>query len=688
MIKNNLSFKAVFGRRKKGGEPVVSEKPKKWPRPAQWKKFFKTLETREKVSFWGLLISFAASAIFLFLNFYLPGTETIPAPGGSLTEAVLGQPRFINPIYANSDADRDLTQLTFAGLMKYDENLNIVPDLAQKYEVSQDGKTYIFYLKENLKWQDNRPISADDIIFTVKAIQNPAYKSPFLASWTGVEAEKTGDLSVKFKLQKPYSAFIENAVLKIVPSHIWQNVPPENSPFEIYNLRPVGSGPYKVKEISQESSGRIQSATLVANPLYGGQKPYIPEIKFIFFGSEREMVNAALGGKITGFSVQSEKIPGGYWQKRNLLMPRYFALFFNPEKSSLLKDLQIRRALNYGTDKREITNNIFGSPESNGEKPASYSPVLPEIYGFGFSSEAQGYDPEKAKTILEDSGFRYDDASKSRIKSESKEPAFLFEKDLKTGASGKDVEELQRCLKKESVGGPDIYPDGEITGYFGAKTKEAVIKFQEKYGDSILVPWGFDEGTGIVSRTTREVLNELCFQSKTENQILEFRIATVDQPQLKETAQAIKDQWEKIGIKTTIETFSPGQLEQEVIKPRNYEILLFGEILGAIPDPFPFWHSSQKKDPGLNLAMYENSEADRLLQEIRESTDPESALEKLFLFQENFISQSPAIILYTADYEYYVSKSVKGISTQKIAEPSKRFSGIENWHIQTRRTWK
>ncbi len=249
------------------------EKDKKRPTISQWKQFFKVLTKKEKVFFLTLLVLFIGSFSFLVLKFYFQNTRIEPAQGGIHIEGVIGQPRFINPIYANSDIDRDLVELTFSGLMKYNENMEIIPDLVQNYEIENNGKSYIFYLKENLLWQDKTPLTANDVIFTIKTIQNPEYKSPFRANWIGVEVEKVNDLIVKFKLKKPYSAFLENCTVKILPKHIWQEISSESFAFEPHNLEPIGSGLYKFKELKQEKTEYINYITLEQNPLYLEQQP-------------------------------------------------------------------------------------------------------------------------------------------------------------------------------------------------------------------------------------------------------------------------------------------------------------------------------------------------------------------------------------------------------------------------------
>ena len=644
---------------------------KKWPTKLQIRQFFKVLTKKEKTAFLAFFLLFLFSFSFLLLNFYFKNTEKIPAQGGTFIEGVIGQPRFINPVYANSDIDRDLVQLIFSGLMKYDQNLNIVPDLAERYEIEEEGRVYRFYLKKDLLWQDKTPLTADDIVFTIRTIQNPDFKSPLQANWVGIEVEKINQSEIKFTLKKSYGAFIENCVLGILPKHIWQSASSENFAFEPFNLEPIGSGPYKLKKIKENGSSQIKSLILIQNPTYHAKRPYISKIEFLFFANEEELIKAARKKKIKGLSLISSTDLGKKWQNYSLLLPRYFAVFFNQENSSVLAEKEVRLALNYGTNKKEISQKVVDSP------------VLPEIYGFEASLQYE-FDIEKAKSILEEAGFKDEDGNGLREKIITKEPAFKFTSRLTKGSEGKEVTELQKCLAKF----PEIYPEGEISGYFGEKTKQAVIKFQEKYYEDILLPYNYTKGTGTVGKSTRAKLNEICFEEPDEILALKFSLVTVNQPRMIEVAELLKKQWRALGAEVEIETYSLFQLEQDFIKPRNYESLLFGEVLGAIPDPFPFWHSSQKKDPGLNLALYENSEADRFLEENRKTSDPEIRAEKLVLFQNILIEDVPCVFIYSPDFVYAVSKKIKGIEIKKITDPSRRFVGIENWYIKTKRAWK
>ncbi len=174
----------------------------------QCRKFFQILTKKEKTEFAALLVLAVISLVFLTTDFYLKHTQAQPVIAGSFTEGVLGQPRFINPVLAAAnDIDRDLTELVFASLMKYTPKGEIVPDLASGYEIKEDGKTWEITLKNNLVFQDNTPLTADDVIFTVKTIQNPDYKSPLRAAWLGIEAEKISDTKVRFTLKNNFPCY-------------------------------------------------------------------------------------------------------------------------------------------------------------------------------------------------------------------------------------------------------------------------------------------------------------------------------------------------------------------------------------------------------------------------------------------------------------------------------------------------
>lgn len=248
----------------------------KFPKFSQWKQIFKILGRAERTFFLVLLTLAILSAIYLAISFYISNTKTAPAYSGTYTEGIVGQPRFINPIYGETnDVDRTLIDLTYSGLMTYDKDGKVINDLVKSYQVSDDGKTYTFQLKNNLYWQDGVPLTTDDVVYTIKTIQNSDYKSPLRANWLDIDVEKLSDISFAFSLNSPYNSFLENCTVKIIPQHIWKNVLPENFALSSYNLQPIGSGPYTISDIQGSNNGFIKSLALTANHRYYGKLPYL-----------------------------------------------------------------------------------------------------------------------------------------------------------------------------------------------------------------------------------------------------------------------------------------------------------------------------------------------------------------------------------------------------------------------------
>lgn len=656
---------------------------KKFPTWPQWKKLPSLLSKKEKILFSLFLALFIASLTFFTGRLYVANTSEIPAQGGSFTEGVVGYPRYINPLYADAyDTDRDLTQLVYSGLLAYDGAGALAPDLAQDFSIKEGGKVIEFNLKEGVLWHDGKPFSADDVLFTVETVQDPKYKSPIRTNWIGVRAEKITNTRVRFELKEPYAPFLERLTLKILPAHIWKSVAPENFALSMYNLEPVGTGPYKVSGISQERTGAIREIQLRGFKEYYGKKPFIQSLRFRFFPDEKELIAAANQGLLDAFSVHSaqeiQRIKTEGLKTYSFSLPRYFAIFFNLQslnEQDIVRSRDMRQALAESVDKEALIGSVLKSHTA-----FVSSPALPNLFGFTEPKAPQAKNIERAERILlskgyaKENGMWYPPAKKS---------ADGIKSTLVQGNKSADVKKLQECLAKDA----EIYPSGKISGTFDAATKEAVIQFQEKYASDILVPQGLTKGTGKVAGATRDKLNALCFTSH-EKLPLSVTIATVNQAPLRDIASAIAGQWKSFGIQAEVQLYSPSDLEHDIIKPRNFQMLLFGEILGKVPDLFPFWHSSQKRDPGLNLSGYENKKADALLEAARKELDEETRNQKLEEFQNVLLQDIPAIFLYDTHYVYFARDDIRGIQEQIIADPSQRLAGIAEWYMRTGRVWK
>ena len=178
-------------------------------------------------------------------------------------------------------------------------------------------------------------------------------------------------------------------------------------------------------------------------------------------------------------------------------------------------------------------------------------------------------------------------------------------------------------------------------------------------------------------------------KTKEGTQRLEFSISTTQAPELASVAQKLKESWEKLGAVVEIKFFeTTNDLENHAIRPRKYDILLFGEIIRRDSDPFAFWHSSQRLDPGLNIASYTNIAVDKALERARATTSIEARLEQYEIFQEEIKNDIPAVFIYSPEFLYLSRDNIMGLELDILNTPSERFLNIHEWFIKTERVWK
>lgn len=551
----------------------------------------RSLSLTEKLIFWIFTLVFAFSTLIMLDQINKAFLVEVPTQGGHLTEGVVGSPRFINPLLATSNADRDLTTLIYSGLLRATPEGTLIPDLAKDYIISEDGLTYTFNLKDDIYFHDGTPITTDDVEFTVKLTMDNIIKSSKRANWEGVVIEKVDAKQIKFILKTPYSPFPGNTNLGILPKHIWGIIEPEQFAFSNLNIEPIGSGPYKINHTKRNSSGIMESYELVPFKRNSLGEAYISKLTINFYPNEESLINAYNKGSIEGVNTISpenaQTLSDAGKRIETVPLPRIFGLFFNQNQNSIFTYLEVRKALNKSLDKERIVSEILGG------------------YGTTINSPI----PTASKYFNSDS-----------------------EKDL-------DV--------------------------------EGAIALLEKNG------WKLNEETGVRAQSIKKVMVPL-----------EFTITTSDAPELKAVANILKKEWEKIGFKVNIKIFEIGDLNQNVIRPREYEALLFGEIIGRDLDLFAFWHSSQRNDPGLNIALYANIKTDKLLEQTRTINDEGERLKKYSEFQEEIMKDVPTVFIYSPDFIYVVPEKIKGLSLEQVTLPSERFLDVQNWFIETEKIWK
>ncbi len=176
---------------------------------------------------------------------------------------------------------------------------------------------------------------------------------------------------------------------------------------------------------------------------------------------------------------------------------------------------------------------------------------------------------------------------------------------------------------------------------------------------------------------------------KKDGKFLELKLTTLDRKENSELIKSVKKYWEDIGIKVNIEIVAGNQIQGEIIRPRNFEALFYAQVLGADPDPYVFWHSSQAKS-GFNIADFSNKKVDQLLEDARLTAETVTRQKKYKEFQEIIAEEEPAIFMYSPHYTYVQDNRIKGFDVQNILVPSDRLTDASDWYVKTGRklNWK
>ena len=338
-------------------------------------------------------IALLIGAAALVRSFQVP----VPAEGGGFTEGVVGSPRFVNPLLAISETDRDLVALTYAGLMGHGADGSLVPVLAESYAVSGDGTVYTFTLRADAAFHDGTPVTADDVVFTVEKVQDPGLKSPMYANWANVRAEAADPRTVRFTLPEPYAPFLEDTTLGILPLHIWRNVTNEEFPFSPYATRPVGAGPFAVDRVRTDAEGVITRYSLSAFDEYALGRPYLDGISFRFFDDAVALRAALEDGTVdSAYGIARDGVHTAPYA-------RVIGVFFNGTANPFLEDPLVREALSVAINRQALAEEVLGGYAT---------PAVGPLPAGSAAAELPVPDPltqlDDARALLEEAGWEFD----------------------------------------------------------------------------------------------------------------------------------------------------------------------------------------------------------------------------------------------------------------------------------------
>lgn len=542
---------------------------------------------RKPIIIWICVMALLISTIGLFRwlsdrNF----SEEVFSRGGTYSEGILGEVKSLNPIFATTDAEKSFERLAFSRLYSIDSDGSLKGDLAENVETSDNYRNFTIKMRKNATWSDGQKITADDVIFTIKNLKDQNLNPSAYKVWKNVEASKTGDYEIKFKVPSNSSSVLYGFNFSILPEHILKDVSTDKIRESSFSNNPITSGPFNFKGV--QTNGNKTTVSLVKNKNYYKGEPYIDNFDIVVFQDEARLKKALISGEIV--ASPSVKISDFSNSERaglnshEISVNRGIYAFMN-NSDPILKDAKVRKAIQTGLDvnkirsKMEYINNL------------DY-PTLSKFINTNWLSVPE-YNFAQAEKMLDEAGW---------VKNSK-------------GIREKDGQKATINVSTTSI-------------YNYKKSAEEIASQLKKLG--------FDVNTTII------------------------------------------DKDDKLG------TFV-----QTILQPRNYGILVYEVDMGADSDIYPFWHSSQASQKGLNFSNYSDAIADDLLLNARTAQTFDDKKTQLTKFTRRWINNSVAIGLGQTKVSYVFRKSVQPYSAgNKFVVDIDRYSDVIYWSAKKETLYK
>lgn len=546
------------------------------------RRFANLRDVRRHATGWLVLVALLSGVAFWQSNVASAQyTTDVPSEGGVYTEGVFGAVDNINPIFAATPAERSAARLVFANLLTYDEKGDLVGELAQNWVMDESGKVFSLRLRENAKWHDGAPITADDVMFTFGLIKNADTRSPLYASWRNIGVEKVDKYTVKFTLPAVYAAFANSLVIGILPQHALSDVRASELRTEPFNRAPtVSSGPFTYQALSAVDAGRTHYLLrLAANKNYVLGAPKLNGFQLHAYKDREDLIKALRNQEVAGISDptinQLKTVERDRFDVVNSPLDNGVYAFLKTD-SELLKDVRVRQALQLATDQNEITK-LF----DNTVQPLD-GPLLPGQLGFRAEDRQPNTNLARANQLLDEAGWK------------------------KVGQSNRRAK---------------------------------------------------------------------------DGQPLKLRLVSLSSGNYPVLTEAVMAQWSKIGVEfdSTAPLVKADDIQQNVIFPRAYDVLIYEIAIGHDPDVYAYWHSSQATERGFNLSDYRSPKVDDALDSARTRLDPALRDAKYHLFVQQWLADVPAIGLYRPSLVYVQTKDVFTFNAHRLADPADRYYNVRYW---------
>lgn len=510
--------------------------------------------------------------------------------GGLYVEGALGPISTLNPLFVATSAEASVSRLLFSSLYNYDSTGALRQDLAASMQVDDTHKIYTVTLKDGVKWHDGKPLTANDIVFTINLIKNASLRSPLRVNWLDVSVTALSPTIVKFDLPAIYAAFPYALTFPVLPYHLLKDVSPASIRESAYSQSPVGSGPFEFHRLqTTDASGTQKIVHMTANDDYYGGRPKVARFELHAYDKEDSLIHAINTGELSGatdVSVTSlSSVTSPQYRSVSLALDSGVYLLLNMQ-APLLKDQKVRQALQLATDTVAIRRELGGG-------------VLP-LDGPLLESQLTGSDVPHAPLA-----------------------------DLNRAAAALDA-----------------------------------------------AGWSLVNGV-----------------RQKDGQKLELTITTTQDKEYGVVLKLVAEQWEKLGIKVNQSRLdassAASSFVQNVLQGRNFDVLLYKLAIGADPDVYAYWHSSQIGPQGYNFSNYSNSLADANLASARTRLEPELRQVKYKQFTKVWLEDIPAIGLYQPVVEYMLGNNADAVQAgSHLVSGSDRYADIVYWTAMSGSVYK
>jgi peptide/nickel transport system substrate-binding protein len=534
------------------------------------------------VALLGLMVLASVAAVFANDG----AVSADPAYGGTYVEGVAGLPQYLNPVIAATSVDEDVVRLAFSGLTRYDQTGAIVADLASGFRTESAGKVWTFDIREDATWQDGKPVTADDVVYTVGLLQDRGYVGPYSDAFRGVNVERVSERAVRFTLPDVYGPFAGSTTVPLLPAHLLGGIPYADLARQPFNTQPIGTGPFRVSEVD----GR--QVVLTRNESFyrtrpQRTRPWLDRVILRFYPDSTEALLALSRGEIDGVAGLSSADAERARSLKNVFlysMPtdNFVALFLNmrPEKV-VFRDRAVRQAIATAINRDGV---LQLAAEGRGTVADQFVPS--SSWAYVKDVTRYRYSLEQAKALLD-------------------------------GADWKDH-------------------DGD-----GVRDKGA--------------------------------------------QKLAFTITTSEEPARLAAATSIQRDLGAAGMTVSLKTMPFGELVDTAARQRSFDALLVEIAVSGDPDPYPFFHSTEVKDPGHNFSGFSTLAIDRNLEAARRTFDDAARRELYAPVFQTISTEVPVVYLYFSDYLYAQSRVVQGLRIAPLTDPRERFWNIEDWYVRVGR---